>query len=81
MNQGPVRAYSCVKCSESVIDQSHVGIWREIRSQQIETLSWPDIGIPAKERAKTQIREAESVLDELGDPVTPFVFQDAENGL
>jgi hypothetical protein len=52
--EGLYDAIRCVKCSESVIDQSHIGIWSEIRNQQIEALYWPDMGIPAKARARAQ---------------------------
>src|SRR5450830_391223 len=72
-------AIRCVKCSESVIDQSHVGIWKEIRLQQIETLAWPDMGIPTIERAKNHIREAEAVLCDLGEPMDAYSFKESEN--
>jgi len=47
-------------------------IWRRIRDQQVEVLSWPDLGDPAWERATRHLREAERVLGELGDPVEPY---------
>lgn len=75
--EGIYDAIRCVKCSESVIDQSHVGIWKEIRVQQIETLSWPDMGTPSMERAKKHIREAEAVLVELGEPFEPYEVKEA----
>jgi len=73
--EGLYDAIRCVKCSEGVIDQSHIGIWREIRKQQIEALNWPDMGIPAKERAKNHIREAEKVLADLGENIVPYQFE------
>lgn len=79
--EGLYDAIRCVNCSESVIDQSHVDIWKEIRLQQIETLSWPDMGTPSIERAKKHIREAETVLIDLGEPVESCEFEEAADAI
>lgn len=70
--EGLYDAIRCVGCGEGVIDQGHLLIWRRIRDQQVEVLSWPDLGDPAWERATRHLREAERVLGELGDPVEPY---------
>lgn len=67
--EGLYDAIRCVNCSESVIDRSHTVIWNEIRNQQLETLTWPDLGIPTRERARLHLAEAEQVLERLGQPV------------
>ena len=70
--EGLYDAIRCVGCGEGVIDQGHLLIWRRIRDQQAEVLSWPDLGDPAWERATRHLREAERVLVELGHPVVPY---------
>ncbi|MCV6454881.1 hypothetical protein [Pseudomonas aeruginosa] len=70
--EGLYDAIRCVGCGEGVIDQGHLVIWRRIRDQQIEALTWPDLGDPAWERASRHLREAERVLGELGNPVDPY---------
>lgn len=69
--EGLYDAIRCTNCAEGVIDQNHLIIWQRIREQQIEVLSWPDLGDPAWERAGKHLREAERVLSELGHTVTP----------
>lgn len=70
--EGLYDAIRCAGCGEGVIDQGHLAIWRRVRDQQIETLSWPDLGDPAWERTTRHLREAERVLNELGHPVDPY---------
>jgi integrase len=72
--EGLYDAIRCAGCGEGVIDQGHLIIWRRIREQQAEVLSWPDLGDPAWERATTHLREAERVLGELGNPVEPYLL-------
>jgi integrase len=75
--EGLYDAIRCVNCRESVIDQSHIGIWREIRRQQIETLSWPELGQPVVKRALDHIQAAEQVLADLGERVEPYQSEGA----
>ncbi len=70
--EGLYDAIRCAGCGEGIIDQSHLIIWQRVRDQQIEALSWPDLGDPAWERASRHLREAERVLGELGHPVDPY---------
>jgi integrase len=69
--EGLYDAIRCAGCGEGVIDQGHLIIWRRIRDQQAEVLSWPDLGDPGWERAIKHLRESERVLGELGHPVEP----------
>lgn len=70
--EGLYDAIRCAGCGEGVIDQGHLVIWQRVRDQQIEALSWPDLGDPAWERASRHLREAERVLGELGHPIEPY---------
>ncbi|GAA0432627.1 hypothetical protein GCM10009094_41500 [Massilia aurea] len=38
-----------------------------------------NLGTPSMERAKKQIREAEAVLVELGEPFKPYDFKETED--
>jgi integrase len=69
--EGLYEAIRCTGCGEGVIDQSHLVIWQQVRDQQIEALSWSDLGDPAWERTTRHLREAELVLAGLGHPVDP----------
>lgn len=79
--EGLYDAIRCVGCGEGVIDQGHLVIWRRIRDQQAEVLSWPDLGDPAWERATRHLREAERVLVELGHPVEPYPLRERPSRL
>ncbi|TXE24292.1 integrase [Serratia marcescens] len=61
----------CTTCGESIIDSTHLSIWRGIRQQQIEVLQCPDLGVPSWQRCVEHLRKAERTLEDLGDVVTP----------
>lgn len=79
--EGLYDAIHCVGCGEGVIDQDHLVIWQRIREQQIEALSWPDLGDPAWERASRHLRESERVLADLGRPVDPYPLPERPTNL
>ncbi|MBN3729649.1 integrase [Burkholderia sp. Tr-20390] len=70
--QGLYDAARCSPCNEGVIDDTHLQVWRGIRQQQIEVLQCPDIGAPSWQRCVDHLHEAEKVLSDLGDVVTPY---------
>lgn len=67
--QGLYDAIRCASCTEGVIDENHIRIWRGIRQQQFEVLRCPDLGEPILQRCLDHLRDAEQVLTELGDTV------------
>ncbi len=67
-------AIRCSSCEDSVIDDTHVQVWRGILKQQIEVLQCPDLGEPSWQRCVDHLREAERILVELGDTVEPYAL-------
>jgi hypothetical protein len=67
-------AIRCSSCEDSVIDHTHLQVWRGIREQQIEVLQCPDLGEPSWQRCVDHVREAEKILVELGDTVEPYAI-------
>jgi hypothetical protein len=72
--QGLYDAVRCISCGEGVIDKTHLQIWQGIRQQQIEILQCSDLGEPSWERCVGQLKEAEQVLKDLGETITPFTI-------
>lgn len=64
-------AVLCTACGESIIDSTHLLVWRGIRQQQIEVLQCPDLGQPSRQRCIEHLRKAEKILTDLGDVITP----------
>ena len=60
-------AIKCSYCDDSVIDDTHIQVWRGIREQQIEVLKCPDLGESMWQRCVNHLGEAERILRELGD--------------
>jgi integrase len=67
-------AIRCNSCEDSVIDDTHIQVWRGIRQQQIEVLMCPDLGESIWQRCVNHLREAEKILRELGDTPEPFTI-------
>lgn len=65
-------AIRCIGCGEGVIDSANLQVWRGIRQQQIDVLSCDDLGASSWERSVQHLREAETILIELGDSFEPF---------
>jgi hypothetical protein len=65
--EGLYDAIRCVDCGESLIDESHITVWRAIRAQQLELVNHTDLGVPGKARAQKHLDAANAVLREL-DP-------------
>jgi len=65
-------AIRCNSCDDSVIDDTHIQVWRGIRQQQIDVLLCPDLGESSWQRCVNHLRESEKVLRDLGDNPEPF---------
>lgn len=65
-------AIRCNSCDDSVIDDTHILVWRGIRQQQIDVLMCPDLGESSWQRCVNHLREVEKILRELGDNPEPF---------
>ncbi len=63
---------ACKDCSNRLIDETHLMVWRGIRNQQIELLQMNDLGDPMWQRAKDHLRYAEHILGDLNDPVEAY---------
>jgi integrase len=72
--EGLYDALRCTSCGEAVIDVTHRNIWEGIRQQQVDVLRCSDLGAPAKQRCIDHLRKAESVLTDLGAPVSPMIL-------
>jgi hypothetical protein len=64
--EGLYDAIRCVGCGESLIDESHIPVWKAIRDQQVELMQSPDLGVPGKTRAQKHLDAANTILRELG---------------
>ncbi|HUR42443.1 MAG TPA: hypothetical protein VM240_14875 [Verrucomicrobiae bacterium] len=59
-------AILCADCKDSVIDESHVPVWREIRAQQEQLLAVQDTGPAGEHRARKHLKICDQVLADLG---------------
>lgn len=55
----------CVDCNTAIIGPEHLPVWREIAKQQQLVLELPDMGVPAKSRARRILSKANQVIAEL----------------
>lgn len=57
----------CVDCNTAIIGPEHLPVWREIAKQQHVVLDLPDMGAPAKSRARRILEKANQVMAKLDD--------------
>ncbi len=55
----------CIDCPNAIIDERHIGVWREIERQQLEVLACPDLGLGGRRRAQRFLAGARAVLARL----------------
>ena len=55
----------CIDCPNAIIDERHIGVWREIERQQIEVLACADLGVGGRRRAERFLAGARAVLARL----------------
>lgn len=55
----------CIDCPNAIIDERHIGVWREIERQQIEVLACADLGAGGRQRAERFLAGARAVLSRL----------------
>jgi integrase len=55
----------CVDCNTALIGPEHLPVWREIAVQQQVVLGLPDMGVPAKARARRILDKAIQVIAKL----------------
>ena len=55
----------CIDCPNAIIDDRHIGVWREIERQQIEVLACADLGAGGRKRAERFLAGARVVLSRL----------------
>ncbi|WP_374344537.1 integrase [Azonexus sp.] len=52
----------CVDCNTAIIGPEHLPVWQEIAGQQRLVLDLPDMGVPAKSRARRILAKANQVI-------------------
>lgn len=55
----------CIDCPNAIIDERHIGVWREIERQQLDVLACPDLGLGGRRRAQRFLAGARAVLTRL----------------
>ena len=63
--EGLYDALLCPDCDNSVIDKSHLPVWKGLKEQHEILLNMPDSGVGTKERAREYIKKSEELIDKL----------------
>lgn len=63
--EGLYDALLCPDCDNSVIDKSHLPVWKGLKEQHELLLNMSDSGVGTKERAREYIKKSEELLDRL----------------
>jgi integrase len=57
----------CPDCDSSVIDKSHLPVWKGLKEQHEFLLNMPDSGVGTKERAREYIKKSDELIDKLSN--------------